>query len=91
MIESIRLFFNIVCPRFINEYAACTIRPDGQYEPVCSVDDLEEGEIPEGVVLMSLFNFFGFALFPKVKGEVLTWQEYQDLKAKNANSNSNPA
>lgn len=75
--KSLLLYLNIIVPRFITEYAACRILPNGQFEPICAVADLREDEVPDGVVLINMFNFFGIAVFPKVKGEVLTWEEYQ--------------
>lgn len=70
----LRLFFDIVIPRFITEDSAVTWSvQDERYEIVCSMLDVLEHERFDGIVTVKTFNFFGFGLFPKAVSKVKPW------------------
>lgn len=62
-------FLDICIPRFIDEDVAL-VNVDGQLEIVCSMKDVEQDEVFDGIVTIRGFNFFGFMLFSKCIGEV---------------------
>lgn len=59
LIEIILFFI----PRFITEDVAVALRPDGDYDLVCSLRDIdfEGGEKYDGVVTLNSFTFLGWA------------------------------
>lgn len=63
-------------PRFIKEEVAFglygeTEDPEvDEYYPMCALKDIEEGEDVAMVGTMRSFNLLGFALFPKLIGEL---------------------
>ena len=59
LIEIILFFI----PRFITEDVAVALRPDGDYDLVCAMCDIdfEGGEKYDGVVTLDLFTFLGWA------------------------------
>lgn len=68
---------DVLTPRFIKEEVAFglygeTEDPDvDEYFPMCALKDIVEGE--PGIVMvgtMRSFNLFGFALFPKLIGDL---------------------
>jgi hypothetical protein len=58
LIEIILFFI----PRFITEDVAVALRPDGDYDLVCAMCDIKEGERLDGVVTIDSFTFLGWAL-----------------------------
>jgi hypothetical protein len=63
---------DVLIPRFMTEDVAL-IDTGERYEIVCSMVDVMEWERFDGVATMRVFNFLGFALFPKMIGEVRPW------------------
>ncbi|AIM51341.1 hypothetical protein HQ81_0190 [Dickeya phage phiDP23.1] len=67
---------DILIPRFIKEEVAFgllgeTEDPEiDEYYPMCALKDIEEGEDVAMIGTMRSFNLFGFALFPKLIGEL---------------------
>lgn len=61
LIEIILFFI----PRFITEDVAVALRPDGDYDLVCAMEDInfESGERYDGVITLNSFTFLGWA-FP---------------------------
>jgi hypothetical protein len=72
----ILLFF---IPRFITEDVAVALRPDGDYDLVCAMEDIdyEAGEHYDGVVTIESFTFLGWAwpvgLSSRVEMDVRPW------------------
>ena len=72
----ILLFF---IPRFITEDVAVALRPDGDYDLVCAMEDVdfEAGECYDGVITMNSFTFLGWAwpvgLSSRVEMDVRPW------------------
>lgn len=72
----ILLFF---IPRFITEDVAVALRPDGDYDLVCAMEDIdyEAGECYDGVITMNSFTFLGWAwpvgLSDRVEMDVRPW------------------
>lgn len=72
---------DILIPRFITEDVAVKINKaschggDGWHdgEIVCSMRDVEPGEVFDGIVPVRSFNLFGYALCPKLAGPVRKW------------------
>lgn len=60
---------DIVTPRFISEDVAL-IDVGDQYEPVCSMNDIHDGERFDAIATFRSFNLFGLAIFPKMIGKV---------------------
>ena len=59
LIEIILFFI----PRFITEDVAVELRPDGDYDIVCAMCDIdfENGEYYDGVITLDSFTFLGWA------------------------------
>ncbi|XEI31176.1 hypothetical protein NMD14_10120 [Aeromonas veronii] len=73
-IKALAIFIiDLLTPRYITEDVALELRDDGYY-PVCSMDDIEEGERFDGVVAMRSFTWFGVAWPSKLVGEVRPWE-----------------
>lgn len=72
----ILLFF---IPRFITDDVAVALRPDGDYDLVCAMEDIdyEAGERYDGVVTLDSFTFLGWAwpvgLSSRVEMDVRPW------------------
>ena len=84
---SLRRLLDILIPRFMTENAAvdntyCDHCDNPHLVAICCMDDVEPGEEFEGIVTMSFFNLFGFALFPKQVGDVRPWvNPHDEVKA----------
>ncbi|AYN55392.1 hypothetical protein [Dickeya phage Coodle] len=67
---------DVLVPRFIEEVVAFGMCDDSEdpdvyeYYPMCALKDIAEGEEVAAVGTMRSFNLFGFALFPKLIGEL---------------------
>ena len=59
------LLLDILIPRFITEDVA-VLEIDGEYSPICNVDDLKAYDVYDKIIMVRTFNFFGFGLFPKM-------------------------
>jgi len=62
---------DVLVPRMITEKTALVLSlcPD-EYEVLCPFDELEHLEAYDATCTMHYFNLFGFAIFPKVIGEI---------------------
>ena len=84
---SVLVFFawvlDICIPRFISEEVAFALVEEGEdcdsYVPICSMKDItdEDDEIVM-VGTMKSFNLFGFALMPKLVGELRPYNPYEE-------------
>lgn len=91
-IRSISIFaffaklFSILIPRFIKEEVAFTLYEEGEtpedntYFPICALDDVDETDDVQMVGMMRSFNLFGFALFPKLIGELRPYIAVTELE-----------
>jgi len=59
------LLLDLLIPRFITEDVA-VLEVDGEYRPICNVDDLNMYDVYDKIITVKTFNFFGFGLFPKM-------------------------
>lgn len=77
---------DFLIPRFIKEEVAFglygeTEDPEvDEYYPMCSLKDIEEGEDVAMVGTMRSFNLFGFALFPKLIGELRPYEPNPEME-----------
>lgn len=58
-------FLDIVVPRFVTEEVAFVELEDG-YHIIAPLANIQEGESYHATGMIRCFNFFGFALFPKM-------------------------
>jgi len=72
----IKKLLNII-PRFITDDAAVSL-VGFSYEPICSMNDIKPGEEFDGIITMSFYSFFGFALFARQIGDVRPWVNPHD-------------
>lgn len=82
---NLRLLLDILVPRFITEdYALmngyCDDCDEPHLMPICAMEHVEPGEEFDAIVTMSCFNLFGWALFPRMVGEVRPWVNPHDLR-----------
>lgn len=66
---------DMLVPRMMTERTALVIAEtaaDGEhfYDVLCAFDDLDYMESYDATCVMHFFNFFGFALLPKIIGEI---------------------
>lgn len=66
---------DVIVPRMMTERTALVIfetdaKGEHTYDVLCAFDDLEYMERYDATCVMNFFNFFGFALFPKIIGEI---------------------
>lgn len=76
---------DICIPRFICEEVAFTLVEEGEdgdcYVPVCSMKDItDEDDDIVMVGTMKSFNLFGFALMPKLIGELRPYNPYEKIE-----------
>lgn len=77
---------DIIVPRFMTEDAAaeahyCDHCNEPHYQPICSMKDIEPGEVFDGIVTMRFFNLFGMALFARYDmNSVRPWVNPHDAK-----------
>lgn len=70
-------FLDIITPRFMSAYTAMQLTGDGEsIEPVCDMDDVQDGERFDYVCKVRFFNLFGMAVFPRFIGEPIAWDDY---------------
>jgi hypothetical protein len=74
---------DILIPRFMTEDAAADLhfcdhcnKPHPQ--PVCSMKDIEPGEVFAGIMTVRFFNLFGLSLFPRFDGVMRPWVNPHD-------------
>ncbi|CAB5508633.1 hypothetical membrane protein [Salmonella phage Se_EM1] len=75
--------FDILCPRFIKEEVAF-VNHEGQQDlwiPLCALSDVTESDEVGMVGTMRSFNLFGFALFPKLIGELHPYNPDEEVEA----------
>lgn len=77
------LLLDIIVPRFVTEDAAvistyCGNCADEHLQPVCSMADIEPGEVYDGIITMRSFNFFGRGLWAKQVGPIRPWVNPHD-------------
>ncbi|WVP82771.1 hypothetical protein vBEcoMJN03_1910 [Escherichia phage vB_EcoM_JN03] len=75
--------FDILCPRFIKEEVAF-VNHEGQQDlwiPLCALSDVTESDEVGMVGTMRSFNLFGFALFPKLIGELRPYNPDEEVEA----------
>lgn len=75
--------FDILCPRFIKEEVAF-VNHEGQQDlwiPLCALSDVTESDEVGMVGTMRSFNLFGFALFPKLIGELRPYNPDIEVEA----------
>lgn len=68
-----------IIPRFTTEYVACIDKGD-YYEtgfPMSKWDESVDG-VPDAVLPVKCLIFFGFSLFPKADGCMMSYQEYKE-------------
>lgn len=65
---------DILTPRFIKEEVGF-IEYEGAYVPLCALVDVDEDDNVVMAGTMRSFNFFGFALFPKLLGNLREYPE----------------
>jgi hypothetical protein len=72
-LTTIMWLLDILVPRMITEKMAL-VRSDepDEYEVLCPFEELEHLEAYDATWTMHYFNLFGFAVFPKVVGEIDT-------------------
>ena len=64
--NTIKYILDVITPRFITEKVALVYDEElGLFEPICTFDDLEDGEHVDASCVMRSFNLFGFAIRPK--------------------------
>lgn len=63
---------DLLLPRFITEEAAMEL-VDGEWQPVCSMEDVEPYEMFDGVGTIRGFNLFGRMIRPQLIGEPTPW------------------
>jgi hypothetical protein len=83
IIKLLEKALDILVPRVVTEYIALKETDQG-LETTFPVHCLRPGERPDGVILIKAFNLFGFATFPSVIGEAMTWDEYLKNPTKGA-------
>ena len=73
---------DLLLPRFITEEAAMEL-VDGEWQPVCSMEDVEPGEVFDGVGTIKGFNLFGRMIRPQLIGDPKPWpaEPLQDVSA----------
>ncbi|AUV59185.1 hypothetical protein HOS86_gp069 [Klebsiella phage vB_KpnM_KpS110] len=77
---------DICIPRFISEEVAFALVEEGEgedfdaYVPICSLKDItDEDDDVVMVGTMRSFNLFGFALLPKLIGELRPYNPYEKM------------
>lgn len=75
---------DICIPRFISEEVAFALLEEGEdgdsYIPICCMKDItDEDDDVVMVGTMRSFNLFGFALFPKLIGELHPYDPYEEI------------
>ncbi|AKJ73847.1 putative membrane protein [Salmonella phage 38] len=75
--------FDILCPRFIKEEVAFVNHESQQdlWIPLCALSDVTESDEVGMVGTMRSFNLFGFALFPKLIGELHPYNPDEEVEA----------
>lgn len=81
MIAYIKMFFDIIIPRFLTEDVVVVDVGD-HYELAFPLRFVTEGEMFDGIVTLQTFNFFGVGCFSKQLGELrkFTGYEWKDFK-----------
>lgn len=72
-VRLLRRFLDILVPRFLTEDIACKKVNEHnnviQLIPICSLKDVQPGEVFDAIVRVQMFNLFGYGLFPKPIGK----------------------
>ncbi|AMD43497.1 hypothetical protein HWA94_gp58 [Pseudomonas phage ZC08] len=83
-VRALQKFLDILVPRFLTEDMAC--KKVGKHDniiclmPICSLADVQPGEVFDAIVRVQMFNLFGFGLFPKPIGKPRPFVNPYDVK-----------
>lgn len=87
MLTTILWIFDIIIPRFIKEEVAFgllggTEDPEvDEYYPICALADVHDEDTEVVMIgVMKSFNLFGFALFPKLMGELYPYEPTTEME-----------
>ena len=70
LLEAVLYVLDMAIPRFVDDEVALELVDEDEYYPVCRLKYVEPDERFDGICTIRVFNLFGFALFPKLIGDV---------------------
>jgi hypothetical protein len=75
----LRKLIALTIPHFVTEEVAFALCPDcPAMHPVCCMDDIEPGEVFDGIATVSCFSLFGRAFFSRVISDIRPWVNPHD-------------